>query len=197
MRRVLTLLLPVAVVAAVVIGLSQAGSGDGPAQPFTLSPQEVQRRLAGSPPALAAIHRQANQLIDGDEDVVKARLRALRGHPVVLNKWASWCGPCRAEFAQFQRLGVAYGKRVAFLGLDASDNAGNARDFLRKFPVSYPSYQDPGHKSATSLGIPPTFPVTVFYDAAGHEYLHQGAYRAEADLRRDIERYALGRTTGA
>jgi cytochrome c biogenesis protein CcmG/thiol:disulfide interchange protein DsbE len=193
MRRLLTLAVAVAVVAAVVAGLRQADGGDGESRPLGLSSEEVQRRLAGAPAPLAALHRQANRLLPADTDEVRARLRSLRGHPVVLNKWASWCAPCRAEFPHFQRLGVEYGRRIAFLGLDSGDNRGDATAFLRRFPVSYPSYEDPGHRIATALGIPPTFPVTVIYDAAGRKFVHQGVYLEEADLREDIERYALGR----
>jgi cytochrome c biogenesis protein CcmG, thiol:disulfide interchange protein DsbE len=198
MRRLLTLAVVLAVAVAVVVGLGQADSDDTSSGPLGLSAREVQRRLAGAPAPLAALHRQANELLPGDFAAVRSRLRALRGHPVVINKWASWCGPCRAEFPHFQRLGIRYGKRVAFLGLDAGDNHDDARAFLQEFPLSFPSYEDPGHRAATGLGIPPTFPVTVFYDATGRrQFLHQGAYLNEAALRDDIERYALRRSAGA
>ncbi len=56
------------------------------------------RQLSGSPPALAALHRQASRLL-GSEPALAARIRTLRGYPIVLNAWASWCTPCRAEAA--------------------------------------------------------------------------------------------------
>jgi thiol-disulfide isomerase/thioredoxin len=110
---------------------------------------------------------------------------------VVVNKWASWCGPCRAEFPFFQRLSVELGRRVAFVGVDAQDNDGDARAFLRRYPVSYPSYADPDQHVAAVFGATLGFPTTAFYEASGKlSYVHQGGYASEAKLREDIGRYA-------
>jgi cytochrome c biogenesis protein CcmG/thiol:disulfide interchange protein DsbE len=110
----------------------------------------------------------------------------------VLNKWASWCVPCRTEFPLFNVASVDYGKRVAFLGLDSGDNASDARRFLSRFPVSYPSYEDPNEHIAFALGVSSFYPMTAFYDASGkQQYVHAGKYPRLADLVRDIRRYAL------
>ena len=101
----------------------------------------TRRSFAGAPPPLAALHDQASELLDGGADAFKARLAKLRGYPVVVNKWASWCGPCRAEFPYFQRqVARSTAREVAFLGVDSNDNDGDAREFLSEYPVTYPSY---------------------------------------------------------
>ena len=195
MRRLLLVLAAVAVVAAVVIGLSQAGPNTKPKNKAP-SPAVVARAFSGSPAPLAALHRQANQLLVGHDTglaAVKARIKSLRGHPIVINKWGSWCGPCRYEFPFLQVLAVRYGKRVAFLGLDSDDNNGDARSFLKKFPVTYPSYSDPDTSIQQAFGISPRVnPSTLFLDRKGQmSFLHQGAYAHEKDLEDDIRRYAL------
>jgi thiol-disulfide isomerase/thioredoxin len=118
------------------------------------------------------------------------RLAALRGHPVVINKWASWCNPCRAEFPALQRIATARGKRVAFLGVDGHDPTRPARRFLAQFPVPYPSYVDPDEKIARKLGAPGNYPITVFVDSRGSiAFRHQGSYASGEALQADIHRY--------
>jgi thiol-disulfide isomerase/thioredoxin len=177
-------------VAACAAALAGCGSGDAPrsaAPPH----RATSRALAGAPPALASLHRQSNRLLAGGPEAFRARLRQLRRHPVVVNKWASWCGPCRAEFPFFQRLSVRLGRRVAFLGVDANDSDGDARDFLERYPVSYPSYVDPDQRVARVFGATLAFPSTAFYDRRGKlAYVKQGGYATEAALREDIDRYA-------
>jgi hypothetical protein len=88
---------------------------------------------------------------------------------------------------------VKYGKRVGFLGLNAGDNRGDATKFLKRFPVTYPSYEDPDEKIARSIRAPANYPITVFYDRSGKiAFVHQGAYPNEAALEADVKRYALG-----
>jgi thiol-disulfide isomerase/thioredoxin len=144
--------------------------------------------LQGSPSPLAALHAQANQLLGGGASALRARLRALRGYPVVVTQWASWCGPCRAEFPYFQQLSAKLGRRVAFIGNDAGDTTAAARDWLRRFPVSFPSYRDPGGQIA--LALSPYFaldtPVTYLYTRRGVQYSNVGPYTSQQALRRQI-----------
>jgi cytochrome c biogenesis protein CcmG, thiol:disulfide interchange protein DsbE len=167
--------------------------GCGSSEPKSAAPRPtaVREALAGSPAPLASLHSQGSGLLGGGPDAFKARLRTLRGHPVVVNKWASWCGPCRSEFPFFQRLSVREGRRIAFLGVDANDNDAAARRFLRELPVSYPSYKDPNLKVSAVFNGVAAFPTTAFYDRRGRlSFLHQGAYATESKLARDIARYA-------
>ena len=73
----------------------------------------VQSELAGSPAPLHALHEQAGQLL-GTQAALSARLRALRGYPVVINAWASWCTPCRSEFGLLASASASYGGGLRF-----------------------------------------------------------------------------------
>ena len=144
----------------------------------------------GVPRQISANIAEENQVI---ETPVTAKLAALKGVPVVVNQWASWCPNCKAEFPFFQRESQRYDRRVAFLGLDAQDQRAGAEDFLKKFPVNYPSVFDQSAQQAASLGGGQGWPTTFFIDRAGNEtFVHDGAYSSEALLDQDIRRYALG-----
>jgi len=191
-RRILIAAGAVVVVALVVIGLSQSKGIDE--QTTTQSAAEMTRELAGAPPRLAALHAQANELLDGNTTTVKRRIAALKGYPVVVNLWGSWCGPCRLEMPFFQKAAVAHGKKVAFLGLDVEDPESGAKKLLQEIPLPYPSYVDPRGTTGTALaGSVAGLPTTVFYDATGkRQQIHQGVFASEKELDAAIRRYALG-----
>jgi cytochrome c biogenesis protein CcmG/thiol:disulfide interchange protein DsbE len=194
MKRIAIVVGALALVAVVAIGLSQAGGGGGGQEKSAGGVcGSVPASLEGAPAPLASLHEQGCDLLGGGPDAFKQRLASLKGHPVVVNKWASWCGPCRQEFPHFQNAALKLGKRVAFLGVDSNDNYGNAAKFLRSYPVTYPSYKDGSNTIAQTFNGVLAFPTTVFYDATGKlKYIHNGQYQTEAALRKDIARYAGG-----
>jgi cytochrome c biogenesis protein CcmG/thiol:disulfide interchange protein DsbE len=177
-----------------VLAIAGCGGSDNGNPDSRLTLEQAKAPIAGAPPPLAAIRAQANQLLEGGGDAFDARIEQLRGIPVVVNKWASWCGPCRFEFPWFQSLAERRGGKIAFLGVNSDDSSGSAETFLSELPLPYPSYSDPGLEIAEELGGPPrAFPTTSFYDRSGKlVFTHPGVYADEADLDADVDRYASG-----
>ena len=155
------------------------------------APKLTKAERASIPGILAANLEEGNQIVDGS---IEDKLAELRGVPVVVNQWASWCTPCRAEFAYFQQLSEQLRTRVAFVGLDSQDEKDSAEEFLTEFPINYPSIFDESAEQAASIGGGLSWPTTVFFDAKGRNtYVRQGGYANVASLREDVERYALAK----
>jgi cytochrome c biogenesis protein CcmG, thiol:disulfide interchange protein DsbE len=182
------------VLAGLLAALAMAGCGSSNnGNPDSrLTPEQAKAPISGAPPQLAQIRSQAGQVLDGGKDAFNARIEQLRGTPVVVNKWASWCGPCRFEFPWFQSLAHDRGARIAFLGVNSNDSSGSADTFLSELPLPYPSYSDPDLEIAQELGGPPqALPATAFYDRSGKlAYTHIGQYQNEQQLIADVNRYA-------
>ena len=114
-----------------------------------------------------------------------------RGTPVVVNKWASWCGPCRAEFPFFESQAKERAGTVEFVGVNSNDNDADAARFLDDYPVPFKHFKDPNLEVAASFNGVQAFPTTAFYDSKGElAFLHQGGYASEAKLAEDIDKYA-------
>ncbi len=147
----------------------------------------------GLPAALARNVKQGDQIVGEGKDAFAERLRKLRGHPVVVNQWASWCPNCRFEFPFFANAAKRHRAEVAFVGLDSQDDQGSAEAFLEKFPVGFPSVFDPDAQVAAAYGGGQAWPTTMFFDRKGELVnVKVGAYASAELLERYIERWALG-----
>ena len=95
------------------------------------------------------------------------KLSELRGKPLIINVWASWCGPCRAEMASLERLSRRFGgKQFNIIGVSTDDHANAAAAFLRQAKVTFDNYHDRDLLLEAMLGAN-TIPLTVLVDAQG------------------------------
>ena len=178
------------VAAAVVIGIRQAPKPERPGR--APSAQQTAAARDRAPAALRTLYAKGDELrhLQGDEFV--ATVRRLRGYPVVINKWASWCKPCQEEFPMLRRMSAKYGDRVAFIGLNARDSNNKARAFLRKNPTLYPHVIDPSEQISSALRANRGFPSTIFLDRdANIVSVSIGSFPTEAKLEQAIRRYVL------
>ncbi|MBE0616271.1 MAG: TlpA family protein disulfide reductase [Burkholderiales bacterium] len=95
------------------------------------------------------------------------KLSELRGKPLIINVWASWCGPCRAEMGSLERLSRRYnGRQFNIIGVSTDDHANLAAEFLRQAGVTFDNYHDRNLLLESMLGAN-TIPLTVLVDAQG------------------------------
>jgi cytochrome c biogenesis protein CcmG, thiol:disulfide interchange protein DsbE len=173
---------PVLLIATAIAASTIAGCGTR-LRSLAPTPQATRAALAGSPAPLARLHAEADRLLATTPAAFKGVLESLRGYPVIVNFWGSWCEPCRMEFPILQQAAVSLGRHVAVVGLDVSDSASAARTFLREFPVSYPSYVDPNAHVAFSLDAGAYYPTTELYDRTGRLVLtHVGPFTSVRQL---------------
>jgi thiol-disulfide isomerase/thioredoxin len=96
-------------------------------------------------------------------------LATLRGRPVVVNVWGSWCGPCIKEAPELQAAYTRLADRVSFVGINTRDNGAAARAFERTHGITYPSLVDEGEQLLALRGaVPPAaIPSTLVIDGQG------------------------------
>jgi len=122
-----------------------------------------------APPVGSAAPAFTLPLLDGPGSV---SLTSLRGHPVVLNFWASWCLPCKAEARVLERDWKRYGSRgVQFVGVDSDDLSSEARRFVTAHRLTFPMLDDGPGGVKGSYGISQV-PETYVLDAKGKIVAH-------------------------
>lgn len=124
-------------------------------------------------------------------------LEELRGVPIVLNFWASWCQPCREEAPLLQR-GWESARRqgVLFVGLNQQDAREDARRFLRELGQDFPNVKDPSNETARRWGMT-GIPETFFITSGGDVVFHVIGTLATEQLREGIAAATRARPLGA
>ncbi|MDA8201229.1 MAG: TlpA disulfide reductase family protein [Chloroflexi bacterium] len=148
---------------------------------FTRDPGIVASPLVGKPAPPFSL-----ATLDGGH----VSLAELRGRPVVLNFWASWCVPCRDEAPLLQAASVDYAARgLVVLGVLYEDSAENARAFMRQYGQTYAGLLDPDGRTALDYGVF-GIPETYFIDRAGRIASKQTGQLDSTSLARQIEAIA-------
>jgi cytochrome c biogenesis protein CcmG, thiol:disulfide interchange protein DsbE len=125
----------------------------------------------------------------GDGEIATSELR---GRPVVINFWASWCIPCKREAPRLVAAARAHAGEVAFLGLNVQDFKSDARRFLRRYRTNYVSVRDGGASTYSHYGLT-ALPETYFLDANGRIVGHSAGEVSDDEVEAGI-RLALKRS---
>jgi len=158
--------------AAVLVGgallVARPGNGDdGDEAAFGVVAQvRPDDAAVGDLPTAPATGKLAPNFLLQDLDGRSVRLSDLRGRPVFLNFWATWCFFCVGEMPAMQRLADEYGARVVVLGVNVGESAADARTFAQNNGIRYPLLLDPD-RAVTAAYQPRAMPTSLFIDAAG------------------------------
>ena len=187
MKKHTSLLLICAILLAVLGGSSvlygKLASRNGPETLTT----EIEEPGSVEPSAEADPEQEAERVFAPDFTVYDAdgnevRLSDFRGKPVILNFWASWCGPCTREMPDFEAAYQSHGQDIHFLMINQSggrETFESARDFLTQSGYTFPFYFDTDFSASMTYGVS-AIPMTFFIDADGYPVAYTpGALRAE------------------
>jgi cytochrome c biogenesis protein CcmG, thiol:disulfide interchange protein DsbE len=148
---------------------------------WRLTHQSKPPKIGGPAPAFSLKRVDTSGTLD---------LASLRGKPVVLNFWASWCVPCKGEATMLEQASREYRSQgVVFLGVDFHDVTGDARKFLEHHGVTYPTVQDGSGSVADRYGVS-AVPETYFIDRQGRlvgEHIMGTVVHAKDEFRRGVE----------
>lgn len=136
---------------------------------------------------------KSDSIIPGSVSRLTSTLSAMEGKPVVVNYWATWCAPCKAEMPRIVAAAKKYGKLVGFLGVDVQDDGDAAAKFVKHYKMPFRSLSDPDRKIANGQRIA-GLPVTQFYARDGSlAFVHQGEIKSD-DLKERIDELLSAKT---
>ncbi len=158
---------------------------------LTLTACAIQRPLNTASSDFSLIGQKAPDFAGTDTEGKPIALRDYRGRPIVINVWASWCGPCRAEEPGLVRAAHDFTPRgIQFLGIDVRDNIDQARIYEAEFKVPFRSIFDQASQLGYAYRVDAP-PATIFVDGRGTiVYVWVGQLN-EPDLRALIQRFLL------
>jgi cytochrome c biogenesis protein CcmG/thiol:disulfide interchange protein DsbE len=140
-------------------------------------PQAIRSPLVGQvAPSFALREAGANRTLD---------LTSLRGKPVILNFWATWCGPCYIEHPVLVESSRRLGSDVQFIGVVFDDTEEKILKFLRENGTSYPTVLDDNGKTAIAYGVGGV-PETFFIDASGKIVTKHTGPLSTADIQQKL-----------
>lgn len=160
MRRAVPIVAVALVVGLIAFEVASAGS-DGKAEP--------------APPLPTAVLQPP-----------QATLVGLRGKPALINFWASWCEPCREEAPELERLDRSLHGEAHLVGVDYTDQAGNARDFIQRYGWTFPVLSDPDGIYGARYRFS-GLPTTIVLDSRGRIAETLRGPQTAADLRRALD----------
>jgi thiol-disulfide isomerase/thioredoxin len=130
--------------------------------------------------------RTVDELPVVDVAAFEAMVADVRGTPLVVNFWATWCEPCEREVPLLAAAAEEHRDVVQFLGVDILDSPGSAREFLRRYDVPYPNVRDDLGATRDAVGGVGQ-PVTVFYGADGQVVARVGGELAPEELDANLD----------
>ena len=193
-----TLLILCLVLALVLIGAgalynSLAGSvqlgGLATTPPETQAPTEIPGEESTEPADTHPTDPPANIAPDFtmlDMEGNEVTLASFFGKPIVLNFWASWCGPCKMEMPEIQKFYDKYGQEIHFLLVSVDDSLDAAKSFISDSGYTFPVYFDTTSVGAYTYGAS-SIPLTFFIDAEGNLAAYYMGAMSESILQQGVD----------
>ncbi|MCL4721003.1 MAG: TlpA family protein disulfide reductase [Gammaproteobacteria bacterium] len=152
--------------------------------------------LAGAPVAASESHGPAAGFLLQSRAGGEVSLESLRGQVVLINFWATWCGPCRKEMPLLEQIAKKYGPLgFTLLGINVEEDTRMMDAFLRDVPVTFPVLLDPAN-AVSKLYRVEAMPSTVIVDRKGQvRYIHQGYQPGDEGRYQDMIRQLIRERT--